>query len=475
MRTIRTIGTLIILTFTALSAHASNYADNFGGSPMGLALGNAMTARVNDWSSTYYNISGLGKSVDFPDVVSDNKKEYKNQFAIAYTWNKPEVDIDIRRTNSQTGELLATNGASGLETGALLIGATLDLALFYDDPKYISTGRLGLLVSLNDDLALVKINDISLQTHNFFRYGRETRALMVLIGAGFGFMDDLIGFGVGLSPSLGGEGKILATNLTLTTEPQSPTMQANFDFTVNAMRLVIGGYLKPGRIFPILEGVDLGISYREENYLYVDDFQMGTQVAVGNIDLQILAAMFDFYQPPITRIGASYSTDAFILSGDLEYREWSQNKMSKMQKTAYKDQNGEIIKVPELDDVIVPRAGLQINLSETTALLMGYYYEQTCVPNSATKGIFNILDNDKHVGSCGIKFRVPKVYSVPYLGWLLDGIGPALKGPLDITASYQYQHLMERDVKKTNPTPENPNYSYGGNCHTAMLGFELNL
>lgn len=458
------VNVFIVFTLTCGSSFASNHADTFGASPVGIALGSAMTARVNDWSSVYYNVSGLGKTVDSRDVVSDGSKAFRNQVALSYILNKPDFNIDISRSNSITGKALSTNGDRNLETGSIIIGGVIDTDLIFKSPSFISSTRLGVLVAINDDRSLVKINDIRMETHNFFRYGRETQSLMLLIGGGFGFFDDTIGFGFGTAQSMGGKGRIVTADLDLTTEEQSPYMESTMDFAIAEMPLILGGYIKPGRIFPLLDGLDLGISYRQESYLYVDDFKILSTVPIGDIVLQLNAAMFDFYQPPITRVGFAYQLDNLIVSGDLELREWSEFKVSDLAKNSYKV-DGVIIPIPKLDDVIIPRMGIEYRMNGVMNLLLGYYFEKSCVPDSAVNGIFNLLDNDKHVWSAGIQYRLPK--SLP----IINGF----KGPADITATYQYQKLVDRDVRKTLPTKENPDYSYGGTCQTFMAGFVYHL
>lgn len=53
---------IFIALMLCMPVFASNPADTYGYSPRGMALGNAMTAIVNDWSSVWYNPAGLGKT-----------------------------------------------------------------------------------------------------------------------------------------------------------------------------------------------------------------------------------------------------------------------------------------------------------------------------------------------------------------------------------------------------------------------------
>ncbi len=56
----------VLLIFVAIvtvqTLAFANFADTYGFSAIGISRGNAMTAVVNDWSSVYYNIAGLGRT-----------------------------------------------------------------------------------------------------------------------------------------------------------------------------------------------------------------------------------------------------------------------------------------------------------------------------------------------------------------------------------------------------------------------------
>ena len=247
----------IILILFCERGNASNYAFTFGCSPEGIGLGNAVTATVKDWSSVYYNIAGLGKTAE---CKSQNKKT--NQLSISYISNNPDFYLNIQRYNSETSEPLSTNGAESLDTGALTIGAVLDLNLLVDQiPSIVSSSRIGILLGLNGDTALIKINDIDPRTHNFISYGRETQSLLAMLGLGMGILDDSIGFGIGGNIVLGGDGHIVATDLVISTENQEPFMQAKFDFeSPMPPPLLLGMYVKPDKWLRFLKNINIGFT-----------------------------------------------------------------------------------------------------------------------------------------------------------------------------------------------------------------------
>ena len=119
--------------------------------------------------------------------------------------------------------------------------------------------------------------------------------------------------------------------------------------------------------------------------------------------------------------------------------------------------------IPEMDDIITFRLGLAYDMKrwvEGLTVFTGYYYQPSFVPDSAVKGDLNFLDNDKHVASIGAEYLIPNFWR--------------FAGPVEINFAYQFQYLVPRDVKKTEleitEPDDNPDYTYGGMCHTVTAG-----
>lgn len=434
--------TLFLLAFCS-STFASNYGDTFGFSPKGMSLGNAMCARADDWSSVYYNMAGLGKTKGLQDGV--------NQIGLAYQGNMPDFDIDINRSDD-LGNSLSTNGDEDLEGGTFILGVALDAGLLLELPSFISSARLGIGLGVNDDLKAVKINDLDPRTHTYLRYGRDCQRLVVLSGMGFGFFDDFVGVGIGVHSAFGGEGQVILEDIDLETETQSPRGQAKMDMTIEP-NLVFGLYLSPGKKIEALEGLDLGFSYRGESVLDIYPFQTTGVTSAGSFPLNMTLALTDYYQPEMFTIGGAVSNDTMTLSLDLEYQRWSGFRLSRPMQENF---TGQLV---DFDDIFIPRLGFEFKPKKSMSLLMGYYYQPSFVPDKAVKGVMNYLENDKHVGSVGLSMKLPKL--------------PLMKGNTELTMGYQLQYLVDRDVKKDSPTSYNPDYSYGGICHTFMAGLTI--
>jgi long-subunit fatty acid transport protein len=177
-------------------------------------------------------------------------------------------------------------------------------------------------------------------------------------------------------------------------------------------------------------------------------------VEVGGIPLNLNLSVFDYYQPTSFTAGFSYIlSDRCKFAMDIEYQTWSDYKVSNNQSVNY----GGIL--PDLYDILIPKIGLEYKANPKTNVYLGYYYQPSFIPDDAVDGEVNWLENDKHVASIGISRDTGK--------WAV------LKKPMVLHAGYQFQYLVDREVKKVAPTTSNPNYSYGGIVHTMMLGLSF--
>ena len=475
MKYLKSILVVTVLLMGSTLTYASNFADTYGFSAQGIALGNAMTARVNDWSSVYYNIAGLGRTVqqkntsgiiaDAEDEKAGSKKKntatevsspdqhtYINELSVTYMRTFPSLSLNINRTHPDTGVSLSTPGADIDPYGFAVLGMAIDLNLIYKMPAFISSARLGLGMGLNDDMSVAKLNDIDPTAHDFMRYGRECQKAVILAGMGFGFMNDLFGIGAGANVSFSGKGAVLLDNVELTSDPSTPYGQSKMDLKA-APAIVAGFYVSPGQLIPMLKGLDFGVSYRQESYMEIYPFATKA-VALKSVKMAMTVAILDYYSPDIYTCGVAYTFWGLTLSADAEYHMWSNFKVNAANNMHYAD-------MPKLTDIIVYRGGLEYQVADWLSFMCGAYYQPSFISDKAAAGEYNFLDNDKYVGSAGVKFALPRML----------GFG----GPVDITIAYQYQYLAKKTVTKDTPTTDNPNYNYGGTDQSVLLGLCLKL
>lgn len=493
MRSILRIAAICTVLVTSAS-WASNFADTYGYSATGIAMGNSITAIVNDWSSVFYNIAGLGRTKsDGIRPVIDSKKstslallakgsandkvlsesegapigsgeQYNNQLAVSVFYTMPKFKIDIARSG--------VKGDENLQFGMFVIGIAFDLNRIYTMPRFISSARFGLgLSSLTDGYA-ARINDIDLKTHNFLRYGREAQKAVIIAGLGFGLLDDAVGIGAGANMNFKGEGKVLLTNVEVGPSKQTPDAQARTDLKA-APAIVAGVYASPGKLVRALKGFDIGASYRQESYMELFPFQTSTTMLVGGMDMSMNMSIFENYTPHIATAGMAYSRWGLTIALAVEYQMWSKYKFSETIKIVYNTASSlapdppnnyypEDYNLPKFKDIIIPRIGVSYDLFRWMTVMAGYYYQPTFIPDDQMQGRLNLLDNNMHVGSFGLKFGVPRM--------------GGMQGPLDIILSGQFQYLVEREVVKTHPDlTYNPSYTYGGMCYSAMVEVRMRL
>jgi len=457
----------------------ANFADTYGFSAIGISRGNAMTAVVNDWSSVYYNIAGLGRTRGIMPVPSGTDKQqltlqqkgakeaqnqptemsvspydifpYKDQLAINYMYTQPQMTIDIPRT-----DIVADKE---LNFGTVTLGLVLDLNHFVKMPSFISSSRFGLGLGLMQDGSLVKVYDIDLRTHDFVRYGKEAERTVILAGVGFGFMDDLFGIGAGANVWSGGRGAVNLTEVELGPNEQTPNSEVQMELTPKVAP-VAGLYISPGKKIKALQGLDIGVAYRGEVYMEVDPFATTAELYTAGVTLEMALSIYDYYTPHIISGGIAYTflpikpLSGLTLSVDVEYQMWSKCKVSKS-KTAYWANKG--ITIPEFQDIIVPKVGVSYNFGclsskmQWLTLNLGYSYRPTYVPDDAVNdaSLFNFMDANTHIGSLGLSFTIPKT-------------GPMV-APVVITLAGQMQMLQKRQVKKDRVAIEKIYENFDGN------------
>ena len=272
---------LFIATIVSIPISGSaNFADTYGLSSAGMARGNALGATVSDWSSTYYNVSGLGRITAThsenrdSDTASqmqldlrNNKKSsnngrndnetprYGDELAITYFHTIPNVTINAP---------ISVKGDDDLGFGMITIGLVIDLNHIYTMPSFISTARLGIILSVSNDFNILEVNDLDPMRHSFMRYGKKADRSVILAGIGFGFFDDLFGIGIGINVLFGGSGYMAMRNVSaVTPDPQLP--EQDIQLSLGARGSPTGGlYLNLGKITSILKGLNLAWPIEEK-------------------------------------------------------------------------------------------------------------------------------------------------------------------------------------------------------------------
>lgn len=459
------IGSLVAVLSMGTNAFASSFADVHGFSTKGIAMGNAMTAIVNDYSSVYYNISGLGKTLNKKSLAGGGKaldmglkkkgaaapedtKSYINELYLGFMYTIPVFKVDYVKSGD-----FNIKAADDLDYGILQLGLAIDINLIYKLPSVISSARIGLGMGAPADGSVTKVNDISPDTHNFMRYGREAQMAKIMVGFGMGFLKDMFGFGLGVNASFVGEGAVVMNGVQIGAAPQTPDSESRMDLSLSPS-ILAGLYFDFGKVLPVLHGLDIGASYRMETAMKIDPFNAAADVPnVMTMAMQL--AIFDYYAPHVITTGVAYTRWGVTLSVDIDVALWKFYKVSTAVETNYGSQ------LPDLKNIVIPKIGVAYEVLDWITVMGGYMYQPSMVPDGANSQDVDFLDNDKHILSLGASFQFPKLF----------GFG----GPIEATIAYQFQFLPEREVTKVDPQETEPNYAYGGTCHGISVGVMLKL
>jgi len=200
--------------------------------------------------------------------------------------------------------------------------------------------------------------------------------------------------------------------------------------------------------------------------------------------MNLMTAIQDYYSPHSVTGGIAYTRWGLTISADVNWDMWSKSTIGKVMKNHY-------IGVPKFVDTLSYRGGIKYDIAPwpILSIMLGYSYVPSYIDKSAgtklgirvgpvdTKiqtGMYNFMDNDKHIASIGFKFTVPKA-------WRLGGQFVAV-------LSYQFQYLAPRSVAKnglswTDGVQDdlletymlNPSYSYGGMNHSMFVEVGMRL
>jgi hypothetical protein len=429
------------------NAYSANVADTYGLSPKGVGMGNAMAAHVNDWSSVFYNIAGLGRTRHLPEGASP----YELYLGYLITMPQTELDIPQRYSGTRTYE---TNVDEDLGFGSFILGTSLNLNAIFQMPWVISSSRLGLALSIGDDLTISNIHVVDPQTHKYLRFGKEAQQMLLISGLGMGFSDDSFGIGLGIKATFGGKGNLVLKDISTGNGHQRIEVHAKMDLKKQKPSWVAGLYADFKKMDPPFNGLSLGLAYQQESFYELEPLNTVSVVQLDGVQLNLDLSVFGYYQPASFTAGFSYIiSNRCKLAMDIEYQTWSDYKVSDNESQNY----GSIL--PDLDDILIPKLGLEYKADSKTNLYFGYFYQPSFIPDKAVDKEVNWLDNDKHVASIGISRDTGKF--------------AVLKKPMVLHAGYQFQYLVDREVVKSAPSTLNPSYSYGGTVHTLMFGLSF--
>lgn len=458
----RIVWVITYLLLFAAQLEAGSYGDVYGAFPRQASMAGAVSSFVNNSSSPYYNVAGLARAneqellllnnkiesnslnntstepKDQQNIKSNNPDKVENdpqkanpqstrsrfhEVSISYNYADPKISTNLQRRErlSETNDHYAT------------IGLTYDLNEIYDFNRNV---RFGLNIITPASGNILTINDQNPNVPRPIQSGAANERPTITGGLAVEVWKDHLYLGLGFTAFARGGGSILLKNVPISPEQTTPDQQ---------IILQIKPIINPifGAQFH-WQKFDLGLSYRRETFLSVDPLPARAQTTLLGIQLDLDIALLDLYQPKVITGGVSYRLkDNIRLAMDVNLERWSEYKLSRT-KLTYNEG-------PQVKDTTNVRLGLEYQWKQDISFRIGYARRPSAIGDIT--GRTNLLDFDRNIYTFGSSYTITeksfKIFSGLKKAILLDFV-------------IDYQSWSPREISKNAPSPDNPNFSYGG-------------
>ncbi len=474
----------ILIYFTiflfGLNLDAGDYGDIYGAHPAANGMGNAVTATVNNTSSVYYNVAGLGRLSEGDKIFAQIEKEKaeKEAKSISEEDQQPKLESDVVQTKESLWsrvkkdsfkytpfnrsirtphELalqyniarpqLSTNAPQNQDLTKVRddyagLGLSINLNSIYDFKRNFKFG-LNLLLPGNGDL--LTINDVNPTAHRYLQYGISNSKPTIMGGIGIELWKDRLYAGVGFNALISGKGAILLKDVPISPDSVTPNQQVILQ-TKPFVNPTFGLAFEYGKF-------QAGLSFRRETALSVDALPARAQTTLLGIQLDFDVSMYDHFSPRKMSLGFAYKPlEKLLLSVQADKEMWSAFRQSRTKQT-YSEKI-------YFNDILVVRAGLEYSPKEWLKLRAGLTKRPR--PTPVMSGSNNWMDFDKLIGTAGISIILFPEKALPNQ-----------KSPIILDLVAEYQKLTDELVIKNIPTARNPNYSMGGKV--VHFGFAVTM
>ncbi|MBI3073934.1 MAG: hypothetical protein HYY84_17645 [Deltaproteobacteria bacterium] len=428
--------------FAGLSVPAASRAavfDLYGFEARGTALGNAMTAAADDYTATYYN----------PALLPYAKRV---RAGLSYHFTKPSLSIDRFKEDSTVANAQAPS-YGGLSLGFMFpLGYKIDYRFALGIAIYLPTS------------SIIRIQSITPTTPHWYLFTSYPDKIQVLVGLAARIVDQIsLGIGFHTLAEAPGNARVSVdvVNRLITQNDIDLKIAANTSLTAGLASVVFDDQAK-GKL-------KLGLSYRAALEL---DFRLPVSLTlegIGTIDLDVRGIVH--YTPHQINFGASYDLPSRRLrfSADLTLALWKYAPDPSIKFGV--NLSGDIIAKFGLQDllnlstadapvsaynVLVPRVGVEYDLSSVVQLRAGYFYRATMIPRQ-TAPQSNYIDANAHVVSFGAGFTFPDPFE-------------ATKRPVAIDLGFQFTVLPRRSATKTDPNDPVGDHSASGFIFNFVAG-----
>ncbi len=429
----------LLVVLLASPSFADNF-DLFGYGPRGSAMGGAMTAEANDYTSVFYN----------PALLVERKEV---NFGFHFQFYRMQVDV-------QRKDLATTLDCSAC-TAPDSVGYSLGL-LFPLGGKVKNHLALGVGIYLPSQV-LLRVNAPDPNTPYWYRYNANPERVVIHLGAGIRILDWLkVGLGVQALADLIGDGADVSVDLF---SKQVKLNRLN-SYLGTRVSPVFGLHVSPTR------WLRFGATYRGEMKLV---YQIPARVDLQGIGtLGFTVSGVAHYTPHTVTVGAAIdATPNLTFSAEGEWQNWSAAPSPYVQlvidlsgKTLEALGLGQALDVssvlqrPGFADTITARLGGEYRLSERFAARLGAFYRPTPVPKQDAAGT-NLMDNTAIGVTGGIGFNFPDPLEI-------------FQAPIQIDVAGQATFVLPRETNKE-PTDSVPSYRYSARVAGASIAIRYDF
>ncbi|MCB1142533.1 MAG: outer membrane protein transport protein [Leptospiraceae bacterium] len=475
---------LIMGVIVPISLSAGEFGDIYGAHPAAAAMGGAVVSTVNDSSSVYYNVAGLGKlsegelirarieakelekqkALEEANLESSTTEEaqdpQKKPGGYKKLWEDVKKNsftyIPAKRTTTTPHELtfqynfarpeLNTSAPSNQDLVRVRddyggLGLTINLNSIYDLKRNI---KFGLNVLLPGTGNLLTINDVNPTVHRYLQRGVSNQKPTIMGGLGIELWKDRLFAGIGFTGSISGKGAILLKDVPVSRDRVIPNQQVILETKPFANPL-FGLNFQYGKF-------SAGISYRREMALSVDSLPARAQTTLLGIQLDFDVAMYDLFSPRKWSYGMAYRPlEKILVSIQLDRELWSAFRQSRT-KNSYSEK-------VYFNDINIMRLGTEYSWRDWLKFRAGIARRPR--PTPTMYGQVNWMDFDSMGYTAGLSYV------------LLPGFLKDLKSPIILDFVAGYQKLHGEHVWKRIPTERNPSYSMGGRALHAGVSITM--
>jgi len=375
-------------------AVCADLATQFGLSPRGIGMGNAVSAVADDFGAVYYNPAALALSPG-------------SSFSFGYFYTTPRVRVG---TPQGPGRLVFTT-----HMNAPVIGYRQNLRGVFPE-KWGRNLVVALAVASSDNFKTgTLVETLLYEDPQLPVFGRVQDMLVMSGGVGVEVNRwVLLGAGMRFAATYDAANITAVMNLA-NGETAVQKLEVNADTEAQPLA---GFLLRPGGGLQVA-----GVWRRGGSPIKLLGKGGGTAV-LGPLELPMsLALAFqDFFSPDEFSGSAAVAvSEKLLLAFDLTWARWSR----------YDAPYGHSPPGEPFRDIFIPRFGAEVVLSEQFRVQGGYYWHPSPVKGAQPYTAF--LDTDQHVFSAALEWVQP--------------IGGVLKHPLRIRGYVQYQHLPRRTLE----------------------------